>query len=110
LLAKAILTIHASPREGSRPLAGAGQKSPSIPELELKINVVTNDLAADFYSAIVIAIAGVLQQMRHFRKRAPFAITRQMWLSLPTGRLGIQFHGMILRDTKQGYKGRIGPG
>jgi hypothetical protein len=40
----------------------------------IRFQALTNDLAADLYSAIIIAVADVLQQMRHFRERAPFAI------------------------------------
>jgi hypothetical protein len=70
----------------------------------LSVETFSNDLAVDFYPAIIIAVADVLQQMRHFWKRAPFAIFGQMFLSLPNRRLGIRFHGVTLGDTNPGYK------
>ena len=43
---------------------------------------LTNDLAGEFYSAIITAMTDALQQMRHIRKRAPFAVTGQMFFRI----------------------------
>lgn len=66
-----------------------------------------NDLADDFNSAIVIAVADVLQQVRHLWKRAPLAIFGQVLFSfLERFALRVQclIRARILRDTKTGYK------
>ena len=62
-----------------------------------------NDLAADFNSAIVIAVRHVLQQMRHFWERTPVAIFGKVFSPLASVCLGIRhgFQNQILRDTKQ---------
>ena len=61
-----------------------------------------NDLAADFNSAIVIAVADVLQQVRHLGKRAPLAVFGQVLFSF-LERLALRVqcltHARILRDT-----------
>jgi hypothetical protein len=45
----------------------------------------TNDLAVWINSATIIAIADALHEMWHSRKRAPFAVFGQAFLSLTAG-------------------------
>jgi hypothetical protein len=61
-----------------------------------------NDLAADFDLAIVIAIAHVLEQMQHFGKRTPFAISGEGILSFEVAGLGAMgcLHGSKTWDSK----------
>ena len=70
-----------------------------------------NDLAAGFNSAIVIAVADVLQQVRHLRERASLAVFGQVLCSFSVRfALSVQrlAHARILRDTKTGHKEKSG--
>ena len=66
---------------------------------------LTNRLAVNFDSAIVIAVADVLQQVRHFWKRAPFSIIGKVLFPFPTGLWNVRsgFHS----SKVSGYKGGI---
>ena len=69
---------------------------------------LTNRLAANFHSAIVIAVADVLQRVRHFWKRAPFSILGKASLPIsglsaecPVRRPQFKSSGIQKRDKSQ---------
>ncbi len=70
---------------------------------------LANDLAPDLDPAIVVAVADVLQQVWHFRKRAPLSVLGQVSFSLSGARFCIcsRLHNQKVRDTKSGYKKEI---
>ena len=71
--------------------------------------VLSNHLAVDFNSAIVIAVADVLQQMRHFGKRALLSVTGEVLFLCLGLRSGIRLTvcDQKLGDTNTGYQGKM---
>jgi len=68
------------------------------------LETFANDLAADFNSAIIIAVAAVLQQVRHLGKRAPLAVFGQVlfsFLERLTLRVQCLIYARMLRDTNR---------
>jgi len=85
------------------------RKAPSPGMTGLSLVWFPNKLAAHFYSAIVISVADVLEQMRHFWKRAPLAIFGQVFLTIPRAVFSFRhtLHGQKLRDPKMGSEAKI---
>jgi hypothetical protein len=51
--------------------------------MRVRFQALANDLAVNFYPAIIIAVACVLLQVRNCRGRARFAVFGQMFLVFP---------------------------
>ncbi len=68
------------------------------------LQTLANDLAPDLYSAIVVTVADVLQQMGHFGKRAPLPVGGQVLFPLArvSLRIRLRLHDQKLQDTKTG--------
>ena len=72
------------------------------------IKTFANVLAVYVDWGIVVAVADVLQQMRHLGKRAPLAVFGQVFLPFSGLRLALSIlcvvHTRKQRDAKTGYK------
>ena len=84
------------------PLEKVGQSQLDCPP-DCGFKALPNHLAADYLSAIVIAIAGVLRQMRHIWKRAPPSVTGKVFFPFTGLRSGIRLglHNQKLRAAKE---------
>ena len=75
----------------------------------VRFKSLSNQLAADFDSAIIIGVADVLQQVWHFRERTPFPIGGKALFPFALARFGFRIivHKLNIRDAKPGYKAKM---
>src|ERR1051325_5668737 len=82
----------------------------TLPASDIRLKAAANQLALDLYPCEINPRADILQQVRDFRKGAPFSIRRRtlgLFLAGFVSRI-VSFAGVIasqaMWDTKSGYK------